>query len=73
MNSKICYSGLVVIGCFLLGEGDERTKRDISRDPRIFNEWKVKAEAWLKLKVQTTSSSSSSHYLTEPQTGQAGH
>ncbi len=33
---------------FLPDEGDERTKREISWDPRIFDEWKVKAEAWLK-------------------------
>ncbi len=42
---------------FLLDKGDERTKRDSRWDPRILDEWKVKAEALLKLKVQKTSSS----------------
>ncbi len=57
MNSKRCYSGSVVIGRIFSQMKVKRAKRNISWDLRIFDEWKVKAEAWLKLKVQKISSS----------------
>ncbi len=43
-------SDSMVIGSFFPGGKWRRAKRDISWDPRIFDEWKVKADVWHTLK-----------------------